>query len=144
MNGTYEYLLTSAGQLEGKDDVGTQDEDDKDDDVQDRFGQNAPALGADIVIQDDAHAVGAMQPGKDQHEKVKQPPEGRLPTRGNPIKVDIVQAGDEVHVEQVKPDQQKHDDGRDAHKEPTIQLQVAGRAGSGRAGLHINTSLANR
>ena len=61
----------------------------------------------DIVVQDDAHAVCAVEPGKDQHEQVVQAPEGRLPALGDDLKVDGIHAQDDVHVEQVKADQQR-------------------------------------
>jgi hypothetical protein len=60
-----EVISGQSLRLEGKDDVSAKDEDDKDGDVQHGLGDHAPALVMDIVVQDDAQAVGAVEPGKD-------------------------------------------------------------------------------
>jgi hypothetical protein len=56
------------------------------------------------------------------------------------LEVNGIHAEDDVHVKEVKADQAEHDNGRNAHEEPTVEFEVAGRPGSSGTELHVSFS----
>ena len=95
-----------------------------------RPDQHAAGAGvADVVVDDRAHAVGAVDQREPQHQDVPPLPERAGELAGDEREVDAVDAlaEHEVH-EQVAEDQHDEHDARDAHVDPAPLLEV--RAGA--------------
>jgi hypothetical protein len=81
--------------------------------VEQHLQPEAGLIALCVVVDDRAHAVGAMQHGQPQHGQIPGLPEGACPATGDESEVDALNtAVEDVHDEQMTQDQEKPGLGR--------------------------------
>src|SRR4051812_19581463 len=120
-----QQLRGGAGRarIEGEDHQRAQDDDDGRGDVEDGLQRHARAILLRVVVDDGAHAVGAVQHRQPQHRQVPDLPERIRPLAADEAEVDRVHAlADHQVDDQVAEDQHHQHNAGQAHEEPGEHL----------------------